>query len=59
MPNSLDSYQAPHCVGSDMDPNCLQRLSSDSTSICISDLGQNCLQRLQTDCTSMSDLDPN
>ena len=27
MSNSLDPDQAQHCVGPDLDPNCLQRLS--------------------------------
>ena len=29
---SLDQYQARHFVGSDLVPNCLQRLSADHTS---------------------------
>ena len=30
--NSLDPDQARHLMGSDLDPNCLQRLSADDTS---------------------------
>ena len=29
--NSLDSDQAGHFVGPDLDPNCLQRISADDT----------------------------
>ena len=29
MSNSLDPDQAQHCVGPDLGPNCLQRLSAD------------------------------
>ena len=32
MSNKLDPDQARHFVGSDLDPNCLQRLSADNTS---------------------------
>ena len=32
MSNSLDPDQARHLFGSDLDPNCLQRLSADDTS---------------------------
>ena len=32
MSNSLDSNQARHFVGPDLDPNCLQRLSEDDIS---------------------------
>ena len=31
MSNSLDLGQAGHFVGPDLDPNCLQRLSSDGS----------------------------
>ena len=31
--NSLDPEQARHCVGPDLGPNCLQRLSADDTSM--------------------------
>ena len=31
--NSLDPGQARHFVGPDLDPNCLQRLSADDTSM--------------------------
>ena len=31
MSNSLDPDQARQCVGSDLDPNCLLRLSADDT----------------------------
>ena len=31
MSNSLDPDQARHFVGSDLGPNCLQRLSADDT----------------------------
>ena len=36
--NSLDPDQARHVFGSDLGPNCLQRLSADDTSVhtCIS-----------------------
>ena len=29
--NSLDTDQTQHCVGTDLGPNCLQRLSADNT----------------------------
>ena len=29
--NSLEPDQAPHSVGPDLDPNCLQKLSADDT----------------------------
>ena len=32
VPNSLDSDQDRHSVGPDMDPNCLQRLSTEEKS---------------------------
>ena len=33
MSSSLDPDQARHVVGPDLDPNCLQRLSADDTSM--------------------------
>ena len=33
MANSLDSDQARHFVGPDLDPNCLRRLSADNAGI--------------------------
>ena len=32
MSNSLDPDQAPHFVGPDLGPNCLEKLSADDTS---------------------------
>ena len=32
VPNSFDPDRARHLIGSDLDPNCLQRLSADDTS---------------------------
>ena len=55
----MDPDQTPHYVESDLSPNILHMISSDSPSISMSDLGPNYLHRLSAESASASDLELN